>query len=201
MMLAVTVQEVDTRRRSQPSIETDDARLIDAIRGGSRSAEEQLYRRHAPSVLRLATRLLRSTEAARDVLQDTFLLAFEELPRLRDTSALSAWLHTLCVRQAHRRFRRRRLLRAIGLDATTEDATLERQAAPDLDPEERAELRSIDRALDTLPSNEKIAWVLRHVEGMSLEEVAHTCECSLATVKRRIGAAETTVNRIVQETP
>lgn len=180
------------------SAETDDA-LVAAIRGGSRSAEEQLYRRHAPSVLRLATRLLRSTDTARDVLQDTFMLAFEELPRLRDGNAIGAWLHTICVRQAHRRFRRRRLLRVLGLDGTNEDATLERQAAPDLDPEERAELRSIDRALDTLPANEKIAWVLRHVEGMSLEEAASACECSLATVKRRISAAEAVVDRLLQE--
>ena len=174
----------------------EDERLVVAVRDGVRSAEEALYRKHAPSILRLATRLLRSTEDARDVLQDTFLTAFEEIRDLRDPRSVRAWMHTLCVRLVHRRFRKRKLLRFLGLDRSEEDAKLELLASPDLDPEARAELSALDRALDALPAEEKIAWVLRHVEGMALEEVAQACDCSLATAKRRISSAHALVERL-----
>lgn len=173
----------------------DDARTILAIRSGDRAAEERLYRKYAPSVLRTATRLLRSTEDARDVLQDTFLAAFERLTELDDPDAVAGWLRTICVRLVYRRFRRRKLLRTIGLDRTDEDAKLELQAAHDAGPDVRAELSLLDRALDALPSEEKIAWTLRYVEGLSLEEIAQTSGRSLATVKRRISAAESAVAR------
>lgn len=175
-----------------------DERIVQAIREGSRASEEELYRRHAPSVLRLATRLLRSTDDARDALQDTFVTAFEELSRLRDPSAAQAWLHTICVRHVHRRFRRRRLLRALGLDRTEEDAKLESQASPDLGPEARLELRLLDLALDALPAEQMIAWVLRRVEGLTLEEVAVATGCSLATAKRRLAAAAAAVARFTK---
>ncbi len=174
----------------------EDARLVLGVVRRARGADELLYRRHAASVLRLATRLLRSTEDARDVLQDTFLTAFAELATLRDPSAVKAWLHTICVRLVHRRFRKRKLLRLLGLDRTEEDAKLERLASPDLSPEARADLHAVDRALDALPPEEKVAWVLRYVEGLSLDEVAESSECSLATAKRRISAAAAAVDRL-----
>lgn len=173
-----------------------DQRLVRAIRSGNRAAEEQLYRAHGASVLHLATRLLRCSEDARDVLQDTFVIAITELDALRDPNMVRSWLHTICVRQVQRRFRKRRLLRALGLDRGTENAKLEHLAAPGLGPEARAELRVYDRALDTLPTAEKIAWTLRRVEGFSLEELANACKCSLATAKRRIATADALIERL-----
>jgi len=51
----------------------------------------------------------------------------------------------------------------------------------------------VDRVLSTISANVRIAWMLRHVEGLELAEVASACGCSLATVKRRIAAAETAI--------
>jgi RNA polymerase sigma-70 factor (ECF subfamily) len=174
----------------------EDARLVAAIREGNRGAEEQLYRRHAPGIQRLATRLLRSTDEARDVLQDTFLAALQDLDKLAEPRALRSWLQAICVRRVHRRFRRRKLLSVLGLDRSAEDAKLEQQASTDLDPEARADLRLIDTLLDRLPPAEKIAWVLRHVEELELAEAAEACGCSLATIKRRIAAADALVSRL-----
>ncbi len=175
-----------------------DRALVVAIRAGDRAAEEALFRKHAADVLNLATRLLRSREDAREVVQETFVTAFEEMPALRDPSAAGGWLRTIAVRLVHRRFRRRRLLRALGLDRTEEDVPLEAQADERASLEARLELARLDRAMDRLPGAEKIAWMLRHVEGLALEEVADTCKCSLATAKRRIGAAQALVDRHIQ---
>jgi RNA polymerase sigma-70 factor (ECF subfamily) len=161
---------------------------------GERRAEEILYRRHAPSVLRLATRLLRSNEDAMDVLQDAFVTALEDLKSLRDHDAFGGWVHRIAVRLVHRRFRRRRLLGWLGLGGG-EEVSLEELADHTVSQESRMELRWLDGALARIDDRERIAWMLRHVEGLALDEVAAACDCSLATVKRRIASADSVVQR------
>src|SRR5687767_2070492 len=138
-----------------------DARLVEAVLAGDRSAEERLYRRHAPSILRLATRLLRSHEDAMDVLQDTFVTAYEDLGDLRDRSAFRAWLHRVAVRLVHRRFRRRKLLGLLGLDRRGEEIPLESLADESASPEARVELRWLDAALLSIDERSRIAWIDR----------------------------------------
>jgi RNA polymerase sigma-70 factor (ECF subfamily) len=96
----------------------------------------------------------------------------------------------IAVRQVHRRFRRRRLLARLGLDRGADDARLEQIAAPTLEPELRLDLARLDDALLTLPAELRLAWMLRHVEGCELTELAEQCGCSLSTVKRRLTRAE-----------
>jgi RNA polymerase sigma-70 factor (ECF subfamily) len=166
-----------------------DAELVRRAVEGDTWAEEFLYRRYVRVIWGTVLRLLRSSPDAEDVVQDTFATAFRELPRLRDASALRGWLLRIAVRQVHRRLRRRRLRRILGLERDDGDElSLESIAEEGLGAEARAELAMIDRALSRVPSDQRIAWTLRHVEGESLEEVARACACSLATVKRRIAA-------------
>lgn len=171
--------------------------LVERARRGERDAEEQLYRAHAPRVLQMAARLLGSEEEALDVMQDTFVTAFEDLRQLRDPGAFGAWTRQVAVRLAHRRFRRRRLLRALGFGADASEAALERVVDESASPEVRAELRGIDAALARVDVSDRTAWILRHVEGLALDEVAAATECSLATAKRRIARAEHAVARHV----
>ena len=66
-------------------------------------------------------------------------------------------------------------------------------------PAQVSELRAVDRALTKAAPAERFAWVLRYVEGCSLEEVAASCECSLATAKRRLSRAQEVVQRTLGE--
>jgi RNA polymerase sigma-70 factor, ECF subfamily len=63
-------------------------------------------------------------------------------------------------------------------------------AAPSLSAEQRLQLSRLDQALMALPVPLRLAWMLRHVEGCELAEVAEQCSCSLATIKRRIARAD-----------
>lgn len=171
-----------------------DASLVERARAGERWAEEVIYRRYVGTIAGLAVRLLRSRSEMEDVVQETFAIALEKLGSLRDGNALRGWLAQIAVGQVRRRFRRRKLLALLGLDRTEEDAPFESLAAEGITAEEAAELGAIDALLTTLPVEQRIAWVLRHVEGESLEDVARACSCSLATAKRRIAAAEARVS-------
>ena len=167
-----------------------DAELVERARAGDEWAEEMIYRRHVAVVASTARRLLRDPCEAADVVQETFLIAFEKLGTLADPAALRGWLARIAVSRVHRRWRWQRL-KLWG--AAVEDESLLDVAAPGLSPLERAELAMIDDRLRALPAKLRVPWVLRHVVGCSLEETATACDCSLATVKRYLTKAEASV--------
>jgi RNA polymerase sigma-70 factor (ECF subfamily) len=170
-----------------------DADLVRRARGGDDWAHEMIYRRHVGLVAATAQRLLRDPVDVDDVVQETFLIGFEQLERLVEPAALRGWLVQIAVSRVHRRFRWRRLTG--WLSGAEVSAALEDQACPDANPEQRAELALIDRALAKMPLKLRTPWVLRHVVGCSLDDISAACECSLATVKRRIAEADDRVAR------
>jgi RNA polymerase sigma-70 factor (ECF subfamily) len=178
-----------------PTLTLSDTELVRRASTGNAWAEEAIYRRYAALILGTARRLLADSVEAQDVAQETFVAAFAAWPQLREPTRLKQWLLQIAISKVHRRFRRRKLLRVLGFADSVDDATLDKLARPDCAPELRAELSLLSRALERISAGERIAWMLRHVEGLSLEEVAHECDCSLATAKRRIAAAQERVDR------
>jgi RNA polymerase sigma-70 factor (ECF subfamily) len=168
----------------------DDATLVLRAIDGADWARGALFSRHAPDVMALLTRLLSSTADAEDATQDTFVEALRDLRHLRTPGDFSRWVRRIAVHQAHRRFRKRKLLAVLGFDGTPLDATLDQLADDAVSPELRAELVLVQKALERRPVAERTAWVLRHVEGFELTEIAEALELSLATVKRKLLAAQ-----------
>jgi RNA polymerase sigma-70 factor, ECF subfamily len=190
--------------RMQPSIlplptadALGDAELVARALDGDRWSRDVLYRRHACYLLAISTRLLSNRNEGEEVVQDTFVVGFEQLGKLREPSALRAWLTQIAVSLVRRRLRRARLLRILGLDRGSDDAALAELAAPTLRPDDHAELALVDRMLRSMPADRRIAWMLRRVEGLPLAEVASLCDCSLATAKRRIAVVDAEVARYV----
>ena len=202
-MLAATItqlrpqSEPPSRRERLAGGNESDAELVQRLRRGDMWAKEALYRRYVRTVSGLVLRLLGNSADADDVVQDAFVLALEDIDRLREADRFGPWLVRIAVHQVHRRFRRRRLLRALGFTVGLEDATLDTLARSDCPPEVRAELGKVARLLATLPPATRIAWMLRYVEGHSLEDAAGHAGCSLATLKRRVAAASHALRQFV----
>lgn len=180
-----------------PDEDVSDGALVVAAVSGKRWAEELLYRRHVHSVSQTVATLLGRMSDCEDVVQDTFVEALSELRTLREPSAFRGWLLRIAVHKCHRRFRKRKLLRALGLDRGGDDVTLEHLASPALSAEHKAELGRLDAALRPLGERERSAWILRHVHGHELTEVAALSGVSLATAKRLLGRAQDRVARHV----
>ena len=146
------------------------------------------FRRFAPYVARIGYRLLGRDEEVDDLVQDVFMAAHRGLGEIRHEGAVRAWLMTVAVRTARKRLRRRRLLQFLHLDGPGE---VPASALVDetISASDRAHLVLLSAALDRMPVDTRLAWVLHHVEGETLERVAELCRCSLATAKRRIRAA------------
>lgn len=156
---------------------------------------EQTYRRFSRYVAAIVVRLDPRVPDLDDVVQDVFLAAAGGLKSLRDPGATKAWLATVAVRMVRRRLQLRRMWRWLGLGAEA------RPPAPLIDagtsPVDRLLLASVYRVLDDLAVTDRVAFVLHHIEGETLETVARLCRCSLATAKRRVGRAQHAIERFV----
>lgn len=201
----MSIAALPTRDKAKPApiselsiAEPSDQDLVERAQRGDPWAEEALFRRHVAKVAQVAARLLGRTAEADDVIQDSFVIALEQLPKLREGAAFRAWLLRIVVHQAHRRYRKRRMLNRLGFVSHEDTDTLSSQVRDDADSETHAELRKLDAVLGRLGSKERFAWVLRNVEGYQLEEVADACECSLATVKRWIAKVDERVRKHVK---
>jgi RNA polymerase sigma-70 factor, ECF subfamily len=166
-----------------------DAQLVALGCKGDTQALEVLYRRHAAFAIHLAARIEGSSRDVEDIAHDAFVRAFERLSDLSDRNAFRSWLGSIVVHAVRSRMRRHRLMSVLGLK-TAEPVDLDALASPDASPHVRAQIAQIYALLRTLPTDDRIAWVLRCVEGHDLETVARLTRCSLATVKRRITRAQ-----------
>jgi len=140
-------------------------------------------------VLGLSHRVLAGREEADDLAQDAFLYALTHLGDLQNPQAFASWIATIVVRTASKRLRSRRLLVRLGL-RRSEPVDVEALVSKGAPADVAAELRRVYERLADFPAEERVALVLRKVEGLELTEISAQMGLSLATVKRRIASAE-----------
>lgn len=184
---------------ARPTARDEDAALVARALEGDRWAEDAIYRRHAPLITRLCSRLLRHTADTDDVVQDTFLVAFDKLGRLRQPSALRAWLVRIALHGSRRKLRKRKLLALCGLGGHHDvDALLLVHAGRELGrPDLALELELIERTIARAPHEQRAAWLLHRVEALSIVETAESVRRSVATVKRYVSAVDALVERAI----
>jgi len=153
---------------------------------------EDLYQRFAPYVAAIATRILGRESEVEDVVQDVFIAALQGLRKRDQLLQAKSWFATVTVRSSMRKLRVRSLWNVFDL---AEPPQYERLSDAAAGPEERRMVAEVYRALDHVATKDRVAWVLRYVQGESLEQTALLCECSLATAKRRIAAAHVVVKQ------
>lgn len=160
---------------------------------GSNPPFEAIYRRYAPYVGSIVARLDPRAPDPEDLVQDVFLAAARGLRHLRDPGAVKGWLRTVAVRLLKRRLRLRRMWRWLGIDDEDDvDGDGARRVLlidPGTSAQDKLLLERVYQVLDQQPVNDRLAFVLHHIEGETLETVADLCGCSLATAKRRIARA------------
>ena len=153
-----------------------------------------LYRAHAAYVATVGFRLLGNDAELDDLVQEVFIEAHRGLSQLRDPGAVRGWLARICVRKSVRRLQRRRLRRWLGLQ--DEQASFEADGS--LTSEQLSDVKRAYQALGRFPVEERVVWILRHIEGESLDDIARVCGCSKSTVQRRLRSAETRFDREVR---
>ena len=182
-------------------METSEAELLVAARGGDQAALEALLARHAGRVLRFTGKMCRDPEDAKDVAQETLIAAARSLPEFRGGSSVSTWLYTVARSFCIKKRRRSKFAPAdvISLDDAVD---LQRIAADAPAPEEVASARelgdAVSRALAKLEPTAREVVVLRDVEGLSAPEVAEVLGIGVEAVKSRLHRARVALRAILE---
>jgi RNA polymerase sigma-70 factor (ECF subfamily) len=171
----------------------DESQLVAQSREGDTAAFNELVRRYERKIFRLAQHITQNREDAEDVLQETFLKAYEHLDQFKGDAKFYTWIVRIAVNQALMKLRRRKTDKSVSIDETIdtgEDTVTREIAAWDEDPEQRfsrEELGGIlDNAVDSLEPLYRSVFVLRDIEELSTEETAEALGLSIPAVKSRL---------------
>jgi RNA polymerase sigma-70 factor (ECF subfamily) len=176
---------VEARRRS-------DAELVYALRAGEPGAAQAIWDRHSATVHRFLLRALgRPGEEVEDLTQEVFLRVLTRADVIREPAALREFIVSVAVRVLRWELRRRWVRRVVRLSEVGE---LPEVAVPGADHEARQALARCYAILDRLSTRERLAFVMRYLEDMTMDEVAERLGTSLSTAKRAVGRAAAIVS-------
>jgi RNA polymerase sigma factor (sigma-70 family) len=181
--------------------------ILARAQAGDREAFRDLYLAHHASLYRYALAETGRAEDAKDIVQDTFVRAWEALPRFRGESSLLHWLYRIARNQIIDRARKRKRRGEVSLDAPLDDSGEtrgDRAASPRRGPDEEAEsaedLARFRAALAALPEAQRSVFVLREWDGLPYDQIAARLGLNEGTVKSRLARArEALLDRLRQD--
>ena len=167
---------------------------IDALRAGDRAEFARLVNATSASIYRLALKMLDDPQDAEDVLQNTFMKAFQHLGEFEGRSSLPTWLYRIAANEALMLLRKRHPETSIDEDGPQENEDLDYRPIqlPDWTALPEDELLSseardnLDRAIYQLPESLRIVFILRDMEGLSIKETCEALGLSESAVKTRL---------------
>jgi len=166
--------------------------LVERARAGDEEAFASLARAAGDRLLAIAFRILRDLGLAEDAVQQTLVLAWRELPSLRDAERFDAWLHRLLVNSCYREIRRRR-----PLARNVRVLPIEEPARGD-DYQSVVERDQLERGFRRLPPEQRAVFVFHHYLGLTLPEIADELGVPLGTVKSRLHYATSTLRAALE---
>ena len=175
-LLKTTVARAN--KEAAESVVLSDLELVDQVKVGNRKAFTELVRRHQRGLLRIVLRMTRELPLAEDIVQETFIKAYEKMALFEGRSSFKSWLYQVGLNTAKNRFRSRPQE-----EFTTDivqggvDAGAERDLV-------KGDMSRILRAqVDLLPERQRIAITLRVFEDLSFKEIAQIMNCPYDTAK------------------
>ena len=187
---------IDSAQFAVREVADDDLDLVHATKNGDVAAFEQLVKRYDRKLLRIAQSITHHREDSQDIVQEAFLKAYQNLAAFREDSKFSTWLFRITVNQSLMKLRKQR---------TTKEASLDEdfQANGDVLPKEIAdwapnpeqlywasELRDIlIKCLEKLNPILRTVFVLRDIEGLTIEQTAEVLDLSQTAIKARLWRA------------
>jgi len=185
-------------------MDASDLAVVARVKAGDHDAFRHLVERHSRSVFRLAYRLTGREEDADDVVQETFLKAFRQLGRFESRSSFGTWLYRITVNCAHDLLRQRpRAGTRTSLDDPDQGAALQlADESAGADPMRELTRRRIDArvqaAMQALSDQERSAFVMRHYEGLSIEEIGRVLDLRTSAAKHSIFRAVKKLRRSLE---
>lgn len=173
---------------------TTDLELVERVKAGDRPSYSVLVRRHQKGLLRLSMRFVKDMDSAQDIVQDSFIKAYEKLNSFEGRSSFKSWLFQIAINTARNKLRENRhdmtdienVHLAVGASA---ESSLVHSAVSEI----------ISQEVEKLPFKQRTALVLRVYEDMSFKEIAEVMECPYDTAKANYRHALLKLRQVFEE--
>jgi RNA polymerase sigma factor (sigma-70 family) len=173
-----------------------EAQIVQGAQGGDGEAFRAIMQRHNQRLFRVARGLMRDDVEAEDVLQEAYVRAFAHIGAFRGEAAIATWLTRIVINEAKGRLRSRKPTVELEAVETAQEAGAQlinfpgRGASdPEADVATAQIRRLLEGAVDQLPELFRVVFILRDVEGLSIEETAAQLGVKAETVKTRLHRA------------
>jgi RNA polymerase sigma-70 factor (ECF subfamily) len=176
-------------------MEMDDAAAVARVISGEKDAFRLLVERHSRTIFGLAFRMMENEQDAEEIVQETFVRAYRALDGFESRANFGTWIYRIAVNRCYDLLKQRKTrLQVEAKEELDEAALVEQIPTKNPSPERTLLSREIEvrvrLAVKQLTAGERTAFVLRHFEGRSIEEIARVLNV-------RQGAAKNTVHRAV----
>ena len=159
-----------------------DAQLLARVLEGDHDAFSELMRTHEDRVFSVCLRIMGDRELALDATQETFLTVFRKAGQFKGNAALGTWIYRIAVNTCYDQLRKQGRRRTDSMPEHLDPADHSAEEAIDA-----ASVRpEIQRALDAIPEDFKVAIVLSDIEGLGLGDIAEILRIPVGTVKSRV---------------
>lgn len=182
--------------------------LIERVRNGERSAFSSLVEKYRQQAFSLCYNITGNSEDAKDILQEAFIKAYQGMKDFKGNSSFSTWLYrivtNLCKDYLRKKNRASRILVEPATLQNDDEDVAEYIEAKDTNPDPAQatvvnELKyMLDSAIGLLPERQRLAFTLKHIQGMKLDEVADILKCKVSTVKAHLFKAVRNLQRSLE---
>ncbi|HEX6802777.1 MAG TPA: RNA polymerase sigma factor [Terriglobales bacterium] len=176
-----------------------DEQVVGRVLAGDSALYELLMRRYNQRLYRVARAILRDDAEAEDVMQDTYVRAYQHLADFEGRAMFSTWLTRIAVHEALARSRRRSRFQSLDASEEFTGGVMESLASAGRDPEQVAYDRELEHVLEQailkLSEDYRLVLMLRDVEGMTTEEAAECLELTSENVKVRLHRARAALRK------
>ncbi len=177
-----------------------DQALVARVQQGDKRAFDLLVQKYQHKITKIISRYVWNPDDVMDVAQEAFIKAYRALANFRGDSAFYTWLYRIAINTAKNHLvAQGRRPPANGIDAEDAEKYGEPALSENASPEHLAMRDEIEqtvfRAIEELPEDLRVAITLRELEGLSYEEIAHTMDCPIGTVRSRIFRARDAIDQ------
>lgn len=180
-----------------------DEEVVARVLGGEAALYELLMRRHNQRLYRVARAILRDNDEAEDVMQDTYVRAYQSLASFEGRAKFSTWLTRIAVHEAIARSRKRNRFESLDSTDAAHGGVMDSATSSIRSPEHEAYDRELahvlEKALLTLTEEHRLVFMLRDIEGMSTEETAQCLNVTQENVKVRLHRAHAKLRKQLYE--
>ncbi|CAN5479051.1 RNA polymerase sigma factor [soil metagenome] len=180
--------------KEKESFDRTDSEIIEQILNGDKNKYEIFMRRYNQRLFRISRSYINDDDEVQDILQESYIKAYENLAAFKNRSAFSTWLTRIVINETLARINKRKKYNYINLNDQEDKGLISYLPADDMNPEEEAsnnELKeALENVIDNLPPKYRTVFVMREIEKMSISETSESLRITEGNVKVRLNRAK-----------